>query len=325
MTPRFCRGQLKPNIETEIFGNTFSAPFGMAPVGLTGLMWSQAEVLLAESAVRCNIPFSLSTVATETPERVGKHVGENGWFQLYPPKEKHLRTDLLRRAWDSGFRVLLITADVPERSSRERSKRAGLQNPPKFTPGFIWDGITHPAWSLATLRRGLPALRTLLSYSELKDPVNTDKFVRSKLGGNLSWEICQELRDTWPGAVVIKGILHPQDAAEAVKIGLDGILVSNHGGRQFDGGPAAIEALPEIVKTVGGKAKILFDSGVRTGLDVLRALHLGADFVLLGRPFMYGVCALGKYGGDHVYQILADDLKNNMVQYGVEGLAHIER
>ena len=325
MTPRFCRGKLTPNVETELFGNTFSAPFGMAPVGLTGLMWSQAEILLAQSAVRCNIPFSLSTVATETPERVGRHVGENGWFQLYPPKERHLRADLLRRAWESGFKVLLITADVPERSSRERSRRAGLQNPPKFTPGFVWQGLTHPAWSLATLRRGLPQLRTVTGYTEFKDAVNTDKFVRSKLGGNLSWEICEELRDTWPGAVVLKGILHPADAEKAAAIGLDGIVVSNHGGRQFDGGPAAIDALPDVVRTANGRLKILFDSGIRTGLDIMRALHLGADFVLAGRPFMYGVCALGKYGGDHVFQIFYDDLKNNMAQYGTESIAELRR
>lgn len=321
--PQFCKGDLKPQIATTLFGQSYTAPFGIAPVGLTGLMWPRAEVLLAQAAVRCQIPFSLSTVATETPETVGAHVGDMGWFQLYAPREKHLRKALLQRAWDSGFRTLLITADVPVPSRRERTKRAGMQMPPKITPAFIWQGVTHPVWSYHTIRRGLPSLRTVSSYAEFTDMVAVGKFVRRKLGGNLSWDICAELRDLWRGAVVIKGLLHPEDALEAVRYGMDGIVVSNHGARQFDGGIAAIDALPPISSVVNGQLKIIMDSGIRTGLDVLRALHLGADFVLCGRAFMYGVAALGAMGGDHVYSILADDLKNNMIQLGIEQLADI--
>lgn len=322
-TPRFCKGILQPNIETSILGQSFKAPFGIAPVGLTGLMWPKAEVILAKTAKKYQIPFSLSTVATETPETVGQHVGNMGWFQLYPPRDRELRRKILQRAKDNGFHTLLVTADVPMASRRERTKRAGMQMPPKITPQLVWQGITHPTWTLKTLQRGLPTLRTIESYTAYKNMKFVSGFVGNRLGGTLSWEYCQELREEWDGALVLKGVLHPKDAEKAVEVGFDGIVVSNHGGRQFDGAFTSIEALPDIVKAVKGKTTILFDSGLRTGLDIMRALSLGAEFVLLGRAFLYGVGALGHHGGDHVVEILMDDLKNNMVQLGVESIAEI--
>lgn len=321
--PRFLKGELKPEISTTLFGKKYNAPFGIAPVGLTGLMWPKAEILLAKTAKKYNLPFCLSTVATETPEAVGAHMGNQGWFQLYPPREIELTTQFLNRAKQAGFHTLIITGDVPTPSRRERTKRAGLQMPPKITPRLIWQGIKNPAWSMATLKRGLPSLRTIESYSEFKTMMSVGAFTRDKLGGNLSWEYCEKVREIWKGPIIIKGILHPKDAEKAIEIGMDGIVVSNHGGRQFDGAPSSIEALPAIAQTSKGKIKILFDSGIRTGLDIMRALALGADFVLCGRAFIYGVAALGEYGGYHAAQILMDDLKNNMVQIGVEQLEDI--
>lgn len=321
--PKFLRGELKPDISTNLFGKNYNAPFGVAPVGLTGLMWPKAEVILAQTAKKYGFPYCLSTVATETPETVGAAVGDMGWFQLYPPRDLDFTVELLKRAKASGFHTLVITADVPTPSRRERTKRAGLQMPPKITPRLIWQGITHPQWTMATLKRGLPSLRTIESYSEFKNMMSVGAFTRDKLGGNLSWEYCQQIRDAWDGPVIVKGVLHPEDAEKAIEIGLDGIVVSNHGGRQFDGGPAAIEALPAIASVAKGEIKILFDSGIRSGLDIMRALTTGADFVLCGRAFMYGVAALGEYGGDHVAEILMDDLKNNMIQIGVEKLENI--
>ena len=320
LRPQFCKGELVPEIKTTLFGQEYHAPFGIAPVGLTGLMWPRAEVILAKTAKKYQIPYSLSTVATETPETVGPHVGGMGWFQLYPPREKELRKAFIDRAWQAGFRTLLITADVPTPSRRERTKRAGLQMPPKMTLNFIWQGMTHPTWSYYTLKNGLPRLRTIESYSEFNTMMSVGAFTRNRLGGNLSWEHCKALRDEWKGPVIVKGLLHPKDAATAVEIGMDGIVVSNHGGRQFDGGPASMDALPDIARAVKGKTAILFDSGIRSGLDILRAIKMGADFVLLGRSFIYGVAALGKYGGDHVTEILIEELKNNMIQLGIENL-----
>lgn len=324
-TPQFCKGILKPNIQTQILGQTFNAPFGMAPVGLTGLMWPKAEIYLAQTANKYQIPFTLSTVATETPEIVSPLVGNMGWFQIYPPRRKELRRALIERAKNSGFHTLVVTADVPMPSRRERTKRAGLKVPPKISPSFIWQGILHPTWTINTLMNGLPALRTVREYSNEKTMKSIGAFVSKELGGNLSWDYCKELRDEWEGPIILKGLLHPEDAEMAIKVGLDGIVVSNHGGRQFDGAPTAIEALPEIVNVAKNKIAILFDSGVRTGLDIMRVLSLGADFVLLGRPFMYGVAALGKYGGDHVVELLMEDLKNNMTQLGVTELSEIPR
>ena len=318
--PQFCKGDLQANIETNLLGQTYAAPFGMAPVGLTGLMWPRVEHYLAATANRCQIPYTLSTVATETPETVGEHVGGMGWFQLYPPRDKELRQSLLKRAAESGFHTLLVTADVPMPSRRERTKRAGMKMPPRITPKMIWEGITHPAWTIATLKNGLPRLRTVEEYTQFKSMKFVSGFVGNRLGGTLSWDYCKVLRNEWKGPIILKGVLHPSDAEKAVEVGMDGVVVSNHGGRQFNGAAAAIDALPIIVNAVGNKTKVLFDSGVRTGLDILRALYLGADFVLLGRAFVYGVSALGQYGGDHVAEILMDDLKNNMVQLGVSSL-----
>ena len=314
--PRFCKGPIEANTEITLFGKTYKAPIGMAPIGLTGLLWPKAEQYLAATAKRLQLPYCLSTVATETPETIGPLVGDMGWFQLYPPKDRAVRDSLLQRAKDAGFHTLVVTADVPMASRRERSKRAGLAIPPKITPKPIWQGLTHPVWSYHTLRRGLPRLRTVEHYVNNSDMKFVSGFVGNRLGGTLDWHYCKELKEAWGGPVVIKGILHPQDAQKCIDIGMDGIYVSNHGARQFNGAIAAIEALPAIVDQVNGRVPILFDSGVRSGLDVMRALYLGADFVLVGRPFIWGVAALGQYGGDHVANILMDALQNNMVQLG---------
>ncbi len=322
--PRFCKGILEADVQTTLFGKNYAAPIGVAPVGLTGLMWPGVEHYLSSMANRNKIPYTLSTVATETPETVGPLAGDMGWFQLYPPKEKEIRNSLLKRAKDAGFHTLLVTADVPMASRRERTKRAGLSMPPKITPRMIWEGMTHPAWSFYTLKRGLPNLRTVAQYTGNSDMKFTSGFVGNRLGGTLDWKYCEELKAAWDGPVVLKGVLHPEDAKKAIEIGLDGVGVSNHGARQFNGATAAIDALPAIVKAVNGRVPIIFDSGVRTGLDIMRALYLGADFVLLGRAFIYGIAALGKYGGDHAAAILIDDLKNNMTQLGVRTISELQ-
>lgn len=323
LTPQFCRGDFDPQIHTELLGQQFSAPFGIAPIGLSGLMWPRAEVLLARTAAQYQIPYTLSTVATETPETVGPHMDNMGWFQLYPPREATLRRLLLDRARAAGFHTLVVTADVPTPSRRERTKRAGLRMPMKKTPRLIWEALTHPKWTAQTLRNGFPKLRTIEDYADFDTMMSVGAFVQNQLGGNLSWDYCRAIQEEWDGPVLLKGLLHPADAEKAVEIGLDGIIVSNHGGRQFDGAPAAISALPEIVRVAKGKTAIVFDSGIRSGLDILRALHLGAEFVLMGRAFLYGVAALGEYGGHHVVELMMDDLKNNMYQLGVKELNEI--
>lgn len=320
--PKFCKGDFTVDTSTTFFGKKYAAPIGVAPVGLTGLMWPRVEHYLAASANRLKIPYSLSTLATETPETVSKHVGDMGWFQLYPPKDFEVTKSILKRAKDAGFHLLMITADVPIASRRERTRRAGLSMPPRLTPKLIWEGITHPTWTYYTLKNGLPRLRTVEHYANNKDMKLVSGFVGQRFG-SVSWDYCKRVKEIWDGPVILKGILHPEDASKAIKIGLDGIGVSNHGARQFNGAPSAISALPAIVKELNGKAPIIFDSGIRTGLDIMRALYLGADFVLAGRAFIAAVAALGKYGGDHAANILIDDLTNNMIQVGAANLKEL--
>ena len=321
--PRFLKGEIEPGLSTNLFGQEYAAPFGIAPVGLTGLMWPNIEVILAKTAAKYQIPFCLSTVSTSTPELVGPHANGMGWFQLYTPREKELAFKILDRAKNSGFHTLVITIDIPTPSRRQRTKRAGLQTPPKITPFFIWQALTHPAWTMATLRHGLPKLRMIEDYSDFQNMMSVGDFMARQVGGNLSWDYVQAIRDYWKGPVLLKGIMHEADAYKAADMGFDGIVVSNHGGRQFDGAPSSIDVLPKIVAAVKGRTKILFDSGVRTGLDVVRALSMGADFVLCGRAFIYGVAALSKLGGEHAFQILKGELSNNMIQLGISTLEEV--
>lgn len=320
LVPEFCKGELKPDISTTLFGKGYATPFGVAPVGLTGLMWPHAEQILASTAQKYRFPYSLSTVASQTPETIGPITGDMGWFQLYPPRDKAVRDDLLERAKAQGFTTLLVTADVPTPSRRERTQRAGLAMPPQITPRFIYQALIHPAWTTATLRAGLPSLKTLEPYADSTNMADVMKYVGHSIGGTFSWAYLKEIRERWDGPIVLKGVLSVNDVERAIDMGVDGMGISNHGARQFNGAPAAIDVLPTMAERFGDKTTIIFDSGVRSGLDILRAIALGADFVLLGRAFMYGVAALGKLGGDHVADILIDDLKNNMVQIGIDRL-----
>lgn len=320
LTPQFMQGAFEPQISTRLFGIDYSAPFGVAPVGLTGLMWPRAEQILAKSAARFRIPYSLSTVATEAPEVIGPLTDGMGWFQLYPPRKPEVRRDLLQRAREAGFTTLLVTVDVPIGSRRERQLRAGVSVPPKTTLRTLYHCTIRPSWTLATLQAGVPRFRGLEKYSSGNDMRQMIAFLGESFGGTLDWDYLGALRDEWDGPILLKGILDIEQAQQAVARGFDGIVVSNHGGRQFDGAPASLEVLASIRSALGEEFKIVLDSGARSGLDVARAIALGADFVLLGRAFMFSVAALGAVGGDHAVEILSDDLKNNMIQLGCRTL-----
>ena len=274
-------------------------------------MWPRAECLLAATAAAYHIPYCLSTVATHTPETIGPIAGDMGWFQLYSPREPEVRRDILQRARHAGFHTLTVTVDTPVPSRRERIARAGLRMPPRITPRFIFEALCNPSWTIHTLAAGLPKLRIMEKYARSANMATTAAFVGRQIGGTLSWDCLKVIRDEWQGPLIAKGIQHPIDAETAIEIGCDGIQVSNHGARQFD------------AAQVAGRASVLFDSGIRSGLDIMRALALGADFVFLGRAFIYGVAALGKRGADHAAEILIEDLKNKMLQMGCEKLADI--
>ena len=315
--PQFLKGPLEPQISTTLFGVTYNAPIGIAPVGLTGLIWPGADSALATTAARARIPYVLSTVATTSPERAGPLADGMGWFQLYPPRDDDLRQDLLERAAASGFTTLVVTADVPSPSRLERQRKAGITVPPKVGPKLVAQAALHPVWTRELVRHGMPRFLGLEPYIDAASMKRTAGFVGASLGGTLSWRYLEELRSLWDGPLVVKGILDPDDAVNCVESGADAVWVSNHGGRQLDGALASISALPGIAERVNGAVPILFDSGIRDGLDIARALALGADFCFAGRPFLFGLGALGTTGPHHTLAILKDGLTNTMHQLGV--------
>jgi L-lactate dehydrogenase (cytochrome) len=350
---RILRGEYTPNQETTFLGKTYSHPFGVAPVGMSGMIWPGAEYILARGCADAKIPYCLSAVATVTPEMISSSIGDMGWMQLYPPTDPNVRRDMLRRAKDSGFHTLVLTVDVPAPSRRERQRRAQLTIPPRITPKMLWETATHPSWALGTARYGQPRLRFAESYVKVKGNTSSTAHPGYIIRGKPDWNYLSELRDEWDGHIIVKGVTSAHDASKLKDVGADAVWVSNHSGRQFDGGQSSIETLPGIRKAVGADAvwvsnhsgrqfdggqssietlpgirkavgdsfPLIFDSGVEGGLDILRAIALGANFVMLGRAFHYALAALGKKGFEQMAFILSDDINTNMYQMGIEELS----
>ncbi|KPQ06735.1 MAG: L-lactate dehydrogenase (cytochrome) [Rhodobacteraceae bacterium HLUCCA12] len=317
LQPAVLDGDLTIDLATDLLGQRQSAPFGIAPLGMSGLIWPGAEAALARLAARQGFPFCLSTVATRLPEEIGPLAGDRGWFQLYPPRDPGIRADLLRRARAAGFRVLVLTVDVPAPSRRERQLRADLAFPPKKTPRMFMQAALRPRWALGTVRMGVPRLRLMEEYRKLDGNAPSTGHAGYLLRVNPDWDYVAALRDAWDGPLVLKGILRPDDALRARAAGADGIWVSNHAGRQFDGGPATIEVLPAIRAALGADFPVIADGGVDSGLDILRMLACGADFVMLGRAWHYALAALGPRGAAHLDHILCQDLIANLWQLGL--------
>ena len=318
--PSVLCGRTKANLQAKLLGKPYDLPFGIAPVGMSGLMWAGAERMLAQAAVAHNIPFSLSSVAVASPEDVALHIGQNGWFQHYPVKSADLRRKMLPRIKAAGFHTLIITVDVPEESRRERQRRANLTVPPKADLRTLTEMAVRPAWCLAQLREGImPRMRFFDDYVPQR---GRESFTHAGalIRGIPDWQYLEELRAEWDGHLIVKGVLRPEDAKRLVEIGADCIWVSNHGGRQFEAGPAVIDQLPKIRAAVGKDVPLIYDSGVAWGLDVMRALAKGADFVMVGRAFQYAVAAFGRKGIDHLVHILKADITANMSQLGLENL-----
>ena len=316
LVPKYLKGTVNPNLKTKLFDHEYDAPFGMAPVGMTSLMWPGAEIALSKMSVKNNIPYSLSTVACASVEDVGKHLNGMGWFQLYPPADKAIRNDLLKRAKNAGFKTLIVTADIPASSRRERLRMAGVSVPPKNNLRTFFQAAICPSWSIGTLINGIPAFGTMDQYSDGSWHGNAKSkagFAGSQMQRYLDWDYLKEVRDLWSGPIILKGLMDINDAVQASKI-IDAIYISNHGGRQIDIAPSPLQVLPEIRNKLGSKFPIIIDSGFYSGQDISKGLMLGADFIMTGRPFIIGLAALGDKGADHVHDILKDELSNVMEQ-----------
>jgi L-lactate dehydrogenase (cytochrome) len=319
--PSILHGTMSCDTGTNFLGKRYPLPFGVAPIGMAGLVWPDAEGILARTCAAAGLPFTLSNVATQSPEDLAGHLGSDAWFQLYPPKDPDIRMDLLNRVKAAGFSTLVMTADVPVASRRERQIRSGLTNPPRLTPRLLAQIMQRPAWALAMARSGPPRMRTLDKYTDDSSNLPPTAHVGYLLRTSPDMDYVRWLRDAWDGPFIVKGVMRAEDAEPLKQAGVDALWISNHGGRQFDAAPASIEALPAI--RAATDLPLILDSGIEGGLDILRAKALGADLVMLGRGFMYALAALGVKGPDHAIDILRQDLLANMGQLGAESLDHL--
>lgn len=315
LRPEYLKDHTGSQLSTELFGHTYDAPFGIAPIGLQGLMWPNSPEILAKAAFEHNIPFVLSTVSTSSIERISELTEGRAWFQLYHPTENRLRDDIIKRAAAADCPVLVILCDVPTFGFRPRDIRNGLAMPPKMSLKNMLQIVGKPEWAMKTLVHGQPNFATLKPYM----PKNLDlkqlgKFMDQTFSGRLNEEKIKPIRDMWKGKLVLKGVANAIDAEKAMRLGLDGIIVSNHGGRQLDAGESTIKPLTRIAKKYGDQLTVMMDSGMRSGPDIARTLASGAKFAFLGRSFMYGVSALGTEGGNHTIALLKAQLTQVMEQ-----------
>src|SRR2546428_3825442 len=324
LLPKVLVNVAQVDTKLRIFDKEASLPVAIAPTGGISAGRMGAELALARAAKAFGVPFTLATPAAFTIERVAEEVGGRLWFQLYAVRDREFREKLVLRAKDSGYEALLVTVDLPVSGKRERDPRNGFVTPYKPNWRNSHDVLFKPAWLLEILRCGLPGMANFDGY-RFSTPKGTDiaSAVGREMDAGLDWEALKRLRELWPRKLLIKGVARPDDAERAAALGLDGVVVSNHGGRQLDGAAATLEALPHVAKAVGSRMTVLLDGGVRRGVDILKARALGAHAVLTGRATLFGCMAGGEAGALRALEILASELQRAMQLCGARSVTEI--
>jgi L-lactate dehydrogenase (cytochrome) len=319
LVPRYGVMATLPPCDVELFGRRYAAPIGVAAMGGPAIVWPGADLHLARAAQRVRIPYTLGTVGCATIEQIAEVAPDVFWFQLYRAagNDHAIGFDLTRRAAAAGCHVLVLTLDVPVRTTRAREVVVGLGGAFRPDLKMMLQMAMSPAWTAALWKNGIPRFANLRAYVGDNASINdTVAFAKREMGGAFTWEEVARYRDLWKKPLIVKGILHPEDAEKAVSLGIDGLFVSNHGGRQIEALPAAIDALPAIVRQVGKRATVMMDSGIRSGTDVVRAYALGAAAAFAGKAFLWGLGALGEEGPTHVIDLLIEETQAALGQLG---------
>lgn len=321
LVPRILNNVSSPDVRTTLAGKSAQAPIVIAPMGSCMLAWPQADIAIARAAAGLGLPYTLSTMSTTSIEAMARAVQGELWFQLYVLKDRDFNDQLVDRARSAGYGVLVVTVDLQAGGNRERDLRNGITVPLRLSMRQILSGMAHPGWALQMLRGGSPQFENVQGYMGNQAANLT---IAAKVGQSLDpsydWNDLARLRERWKGKLLVKGVAHPQDTARLAALGVDGIWISNHGGRQLDGAVATADALPAIAAEVAGKIPLLIDSGVRRGVDILKARVLGAQAVAVGRAVLYGAAAGGEAGARRALQILIDELRLSMMLSGVSSL-----
>ena len=326
IVPRILTDVSRPELSTRVAGTTSAAPLVIAPMGSCMLAWPQADIAIARAAARHGIPYTLSTMATTSIERMADAVQGALWFQLYVLRDHEANFRLVDRARAAGYSTLVVTVDLQAGGKRERDLRNGVSVPLRMSLRHLYEGMTHPGWSWQMLRHGMPRFENVQG---LLGDESAGLTIAARVGQNLDaafdWDGLSRLRERWPGKLLVKGVEHPMDALRLASMGVDGIWVSNHGGRQLDGAQPSARALPRLHRALKGQVPLILDSGIRRGVDILKARALGASAVAIGRAALFGAACGGEAGVLRALDILTDELRLAMKLAGtprIEGVDH---